>query len=175
MKLKPLSTGIALLFVCGSALAASEEVKMNLVTAQGVGQEIGTVNIDETDKGLTFTPDLKALPPGEHGFHIHAKGSCEPTMVDGKAVAAGAAGGHFDPQNTGKHLGPEGNGHLGDLPALTVDADGKATQPVTAPRIKKIEEIKGLAIMVHAGGDNMADHPKPLGGGGERFACGVIR
>ncbi|PLB93918.1 superoxide dismutase [Cu-Zn] SodC2, partial [Klebsiella pneumoniae] len=25
------------------------------------------------------------------------------------------------------------------------------------------------------GGDNMADSPQPLGGGGERFACGVIK
>jgi Cu-Zn family superoxide dismutase len=28
--------------------------------------------------------------------------------------------------------------------------------------------------MVHVGGDNHADHPQPLGGGGVRFACGVI-
>ncbi|HHU1509993.1 TPA: superoxide dismutase [Cu-Zn] SodC2, partial [Escherichia coli] len=25
------------------------------------------------------------------------------------------------------------------------------------------------------GGDNMSDQPKPLGGGGERYACGVIK
>jgi len=24
------------------------------------------------------------------------------------------------------------------------------------------------------GGDNMSDQPKPLGGGGARYACGVI-
>lgn len=29
--------------------------------------------------------------------------------------------------------------------------------------------------MVHAGGDNHSDHPLPLGGGGERFACGMIK
>jgi Cu-Zn family superoxide dismutase len=29
--------------------------------------------------------------------------------------------------------------------------------------------------MVHAGGDNFADHPQPLGGGGPRIACGVIK
>jgi Cu-Zn family superoxide dismutase len=28
--------------------------------------------------------------------------------------------------------------------------------------------------MVHVGGDNYSDKPKPLGGGGARFACGVI-
>jgi Cu-Zn family superoxide dismutase len=29
--------------------------------------------------------------------------------------------------------------------------------------------------MVHAGGDNYSDQPKPLGGGGDRIACGLIR
>ena len=94
---------------------------------------------------------------------------------DGKAVAALAAGGHFDPQKTGKHLGPYADGHLGDLPAIYVTADGMANYPVLAPRLKKISDIEGKALMVHAGGDNHSDHPQPLGGGGERFACGVIK
>jgi Cu-Zn family superoxide dismutase len=75
------------------------------LTSQGVGQSIGSVKITETDRGLEFTPDLRALPPGKHGFHIHAEGSCQPAMKEGKAVAAGAAGGHYDPQHTGKHEG----------------------------------------------------------------------
>jgi len=29
--------------------------------------------------------------------------------------------------------------------------------------------------MIHAGGDNYADQPAPLGGGGARVACGVIK
>ena len=29
--------------------------------------------------------------------------------------------------------------------------------------------------MIHVGGDNHSDHPKPLGGGGGRLACGVIK
>jgi len=77
-------------------------------------------------------------------------------------------------KKTGKHLGPYADGHLGDLPALFVTEDGKATYPVVAPRIKSLSEIKGKALMVHVGGDNHADHPQPLGGGGARFACGVI-
>lgn len=173
--MKRISLAMLALLACGAAQAASEEVEMNLVTSQGIGQSIGTVKITETDKGLEFAPDLKALPPGEHGFHIHAKGSCQPAMKEGKPSAAEAAGGHLDPQNTGKHLGPKGPGHLGDLPALQVNNDGKATEPVTAPRLKKLDEIKDKALMVHVGGDNMSDHPKPLGGGGERYACGVIR
>jgi Cu-Zn family superoxide dismutase len=38
----------------------------------------------------------------------------------------------------------------------------------------KLSEVKGKALMVHAGGDNFADQPAPLGGGGARIACGVI-
>ncbi len=173
--MKRFSLAILALVVATGAQAASEKVEMNLVTSQGVGQSIGSVTITETDKGLEFSPDLKALPPGEHGFHIHAKGSCQPATKDGKASAAESAGGHLDPQNTGKHEGPEGAGHLGDLPALVVNNDGKATDAVIAPRLKSLDEIKDKALMVHVGGDNMSDQPKPLGGGGERYACGVIQ
>jgi Cu-Zn family superoxide dismutase len=84
-----------------------------------------------------------------------------------------AAGGHYDPAKAGKHLGPKGAGHLGDLPALMVAADGTATQPMTVDRLK-VADVKGRALMIHAGGDNYSDEPKPLGGGGARVACGVI-
>lgn len=147
---------------------------MNLVTSQGVGQSIGSVTITETDKGLEFSPDLKALPPVNMAsiFMPKEAASQPPKMA---ASAAESAGGHLDPQNTGKHEGPEGAGHLGDLPALVVNNDGKATDAVIAPRLKSLDEIKDKALMVHVGGDNMSDQPKPLGGGGERYACGVIK
>ena len=172
--MKRFALAIVTLVVCAGAQAASDEVEMNLVTSQGIGQSIGTVSITETDKGLEFTPHLKALPPGEHGFHVHAKGSCQPALKEGKASAAEAAGGHLDPHKTGKHEGPEGMGHTGDLPVLVVNNDGKATESVVAPRLKKLAEVKGKALMVHVGGDTLSDQPKPLGGGGARYACGVI-
>lgn len=64
---------------------------------------------------------------------------------------------------------------MGDLPLLVVNAEGYATTTVTAPRLKSLDEVKGKALMVHVGGDNMSDQPKPLGGGGARYACGVIK
>ena len=173
--MKRLSLAVLTLLACTGAQAASETVEMNLVTSQGVGQSIGEVTITQTEKGLEFTPDLKALPPGEHGFHIHANGSCQPAIKDGKASAAESAGGHLDPHKTGKHAGPDGEGHLGDLPVLVVNNEGKAIIPVTATRLKSLDDVKGKALMIHVGGDNMSDQPKPLGGGGARFACGVIR
>jgi len=173
MKMKWMSA-VLLGAVCVTANAADTKVSLKMATDKGEGAEIGTVTISETKYGLVFTPELKDLPAGIHGFHVHANGSCAPNEKDGKTVPAGAAGGHLDPQKTNKHDTPWGNGHLGDIPALFVDAKGMATYPVLAPRLK-MADIKDKALMVHAGGENHADHPAPLGGGGARMACGVIK
>ncbi len=158
----------------GYALADSTSVTISKVTAQGTSEELGQIHVEETEHGLLFTPDLKSLPGGLHGFHVHEHGSCDPGHKEGEMSAAESAGGHFDPDTKGKHLGPYADGHLGDLPALYVDEQGLAETPVLAPRLKSISQLQGRALMIHAGGDNYADEPKPLGGGGSRLACGVI-
>jgi Cu-Zn family superoxide dismutase len=154
--------------------AADAVVTMNLVNEQGVGKDIGTITISEGPKGLVFTPKLSGLTPGPHGFHVHQNPDCAAGMKEGKQVPGLAAGGHYDPAGTGKHEGPQGMGHLGDLPALTVGADGTASTAVTAARLK-MSDVKGRSIMIHAGGDNYSDQPAPLGGGGARVACGVVK
>jgi Cu-Zn family superoxide dismutase len=156
------------------AFAADIAVSMNLVNDQGIGKAIGTITISEGPDGLVFTPQLSNLPPGAHGFHVHQNPDCAAGVKDGKQVPGLAAGGHYDPANTAKHEGPQGKGHLGDLPALTVGADGKAVTAVTAPRLK-LADVKGHSLMIHVGGDNYSDQPAPLGGGGARFGCGVIK
>lgn len=165
---------VLVLLAAGSALAGETVVPMNLITEQGVGKAIGTVTLKDTPGGLELAPMLSDLAPGTHGFHVHEKPDCGPGMKEGKPVAGLAAGGHYDPAGTGKHEGPTGKGHLGDLPALTVGPDGKATTPVTAPRLK-VADVLGRSLMIHAGGDNYADAPAPLGGGGARVSCGVIK
>ncbi|MFZ4536292.1 superoxide dismutase [Cu-Zn] SodC [Propionivibrio sp.] len=152
---------------------ADVAVEMNAVDDKGVGQSVGQVVVSESTYGLVFTPSLTGLSPGLHGFHVHENSSCQAREMNGKVVPALAAGGHYDPAATKRHGSPWGDGHLGDLPALYVDATGTATNPVLAPRLK-MADIKGRSLMVHAGGDNHADHPAPLGGGGVRVVCGVI-
>lgn len=158
-----------------TAVHADTTVPMYMATEKGQGQAIGEVTLSDSKYGLVFTPKLTSLPAGVHGFHVHAMGSCDAKEDGGKMVPAGAAGGHLDPQNTKKHGMPWDDGaHLGDLPPLIVDAQGNAMQPVLAPRLK-LASVSGKALMVHAGGDNHSDHPAPLGGGGARQACGVIK
>ena len=159
-----------------STVAQAQELKatMERATPAGPGEGIGSVTVSASPAGAVFKLALKGLPPGPHGFHVHANGACGPTTVNNAPVPAGAAGGHWDADNTGKHEGPSGHGHSGDLPVLEVAADGTAAQSLTAPRIKDLAALKGHALIIHAGGDNYSDQPAALGGGGARLACGVI-
>ncbi len=163
------------MLVLGAPLAQAQTVDLFFAGPNGAEQAAGTVSITQTPYGALLTPDLKGLPAGTHGFHLHDKPSCDATVTDGKPTPAGAAGGHWDPAKTAAHKGPyDATGHKGDLPAIYVGVDGTATYPVLAPRLKA-EEFKGHALMVHVGGDNHSDHPEKLGGGGARMACGVVK
>lgn len=167
-------TGFALLVLLFATPSfAGMLVSIDLVDNQGVVKAAGTVAIDEIPYGLVLTPDLQGLSPGLHGFHVHQNPSCAPAQKEGKMVPGLGAGGHYDPLATSHHGPPWGDGHLGDLPVLYVDTNGHATVPVLAPRLK-LTDLKGRALMIHAGGDNYSDQPKKLGGGGARMACGVI-
>lgn len=156
-----------------SALAAEATVDMHAISASGVGARIGTVTLSDTAGGLQIRPDLAGLPVGDRGFHVHETGNCGAAMSDGKMAAGMAAGGHYDPGGHKAHRGPTGQGHMGDLPALKVGPDGQARDTMTVKRLS-VGDIAGRALMIHGGGDNYADTPAPLGGGGARIACGII-
>jgi Cu-Zn family superoxide dismutase len=151
-----------------TSYAATVEIPMYLTNEAHT--QVGTITATDTKYGLMLTPKLERLTPdlgaGVHGFHVHEKASC--------ADMGMAAGGHLDPKKTKTHLGPySAKGHLGDLPAVYVNADGSLSLPVIAPRLK-VKDILGHSLMIHNGGDNYSDDPKPLGGGGPRMVCGVI-
>ncbi len=163
------------MMIVGGGTACADTVTMNAIDASGVGKVIGSIGLSDANEGLVIMPDLAELPPGDHGFHVHVNPDCgSGAGPDGKPAAGFAAGGHYDPANTGKHLGPRGEGHKGDLPALRVDSAGNAMTAGIAPHLK-LADVKGRAIMIHAGSDNYSDQPSPLGGGGARIACGVVK
>ena len=167
----------ASVMLCGVAMAQTEVIKapIYLLNEQGLGKQIGTVAFCDTPQGLAVAVDVEGLTPGGHGMHIHEAGDCGAAAgPDGKMVPGLAAKGHFDPDKKGAHHGPAAEGHKGDLPLLTAGADGKAKATLTAPRLK-LADVKGRSVIIHAGGDNYSDTPAALGGGGARFACGVIK
>jgi Cu-Zn family superoxide dismutase len=162
--------------IAGPVWAEDVMVDMNAITADGVGEKIGTIRAYDSTNGLVLNLELTGLTAGGHGFHMHENADCRPGEKDGRAAAGLAAGGHFDPHATGKHLGPSGDGHLGDLPVIYVEdseAGGTITRVEAVPRLK-VADLRGHALMIHEGGDNYLDTPEPLGGGGGRIACGAV-
>ena len=152
----------------GACAESPEKIIAPIYSTQN-HRQVGTVSFYDTAKGLKGVVNLEELPVGEHGFHLHEFPDCrakegEPAMM---------AGGHYDPDHTHKHLGPEGDGHKGDLPRLITDDEGSVKTAFYAPHLT-LSEVKGRSIVIHEFGDNYSDEPRPLGGGGKRIACGII-
>jgi len=155
------------------------------VTGDGIS---GTIQFEEIDvqqgtreaaltvglKGVRITAEVTGLPPGPHGFHLHAVGACEPTF--------GAAGGHFDPGPHGM-TDPDANHpfHMGDLPNLIAGADGRATLTATTTRVTlsagpvSLFDADGSAVIIHGNPDQGTTGASGSGlSGGPRIACGVV-
>ena len=169
------SKWLGLLILVPHLLMANTEQTVTIyeATADGQGDKFGTISIQESQYGVVFKPALSGLESGIHGFHLHDNASCDPGQKDGQKAAALEAGGHFDPKKTNKHDTPCREVHLGDLPPLYATEAGEINQSVLAPRLT-LKDLDQHALMIHQHGDNFADKPEPLGGGGARVACGVI-
>lgn len=150
------------------------KVAMHNLHEHGVGQKIGYVFLFDTEDGLAIESSGLRIPrDGYHGMHIHEFGDLTPsTKPDGEKVRGGNAGQHYDPDNSGYHDGPYGSGHRGDLPKILV-RNGEWSGFVVAPRLS-LAEVKDRALIIHSGGDNYSDSPKPNGGGMSRIIGGVI-
>jgi Cu-Zn family superoxide dismutase len=135
----------------------------------------GSATFNERADGVVeFTIQVKGLKPGRHGVHLHAIGKCEPDFA--------AAGGHFDPGPAG-NTDPDANHpfHMGDIPNLTVGADGMGTAQGVTTRVTlsdgplSLFDADGSAIIIHANPDQgITGEPKSGVSGGPRVACGVI-
>ena len=150
------------LLLVGLPLTAGAQAKAELKDAQG--KVVGTAMLNAVSGGVKIALKASGLKTGDHGFHIHAVGKCEPPAFT-------SAGGHVNPGNK-KHgkKNPEG-AHAGDLPNLKVGADGTGSIDVTAGRVT-LKDVAGLALVIHADPDD--EKTDPTGNSGARVACGVI-
>lgn len=162
-------TGALCALALASAAHAAPGDKATSQIKDRNGKALGTVTLTETPQGVLITGELTQLPPGPHGFHVHAVGRCEPPFT--------SAGGHFNPDGK-KHGFHEASGsHAGDLPNLHASSDGKAAADLMAVGLslsgeKGILDQDGAAIVIHAKADDYKTDP--AGDSGDRIACGIV-
>ena len=150
-------------------MALADMAAAEMINADGAA--IGKATFEQTPHGVLMYVEVAGLPPGAHGIHLHAVGSCTPDFK--------AATGHINPDGVPHGLrNPEGPDH-GDLPNLYAGADGSARAEfftvlvsVAGGELPALLDEDGSAVIIH---ENPDDHlTQPIGGAGGRIACGII-
>jgi len=169
MKILKITAASASLLILAAVPASAQTAVAALKSVDG--KDVGAVELTQTPTGVLLKVSVKGLPSGEHAFHVHAVGKCDPPFD--------SAGGHFNPAAK-KHglMASEGH-HAGDMPNLHIPEGGELVVEVLNPAItleqgqpNSVFGPNGTAIVIHAGVDDYKTDP--AGNAGARIACGVI-
>jgi len=134
-------------------------------------KDVGSATLTQTPAGVLITLSVKDLPAGEHAFHVHGIGKCEPSFM--------SAGGHFNPDEK-KHgmMAPDGP-HAGDMPNIHIPAGGElvievlnAAVTLEKGKANSLFGPEGTALIIHARKDDYKTDPTGEAGG--RIACGIV-
>lgn len=161
----------------------SEGAKFELRNASG--SSVGTAQITEEGDHVRLTVEAHGLTPGFHGLHFHQNGKCEANSTPPGGGAPGdflSAGGHLQVGATNAHPSS------GDMTSLQVRSDGKGYLVTTSDAVT-LDQLRGKALVIHAGADNFGNIPGrysreggtgpdentlSTGDAGGRVACGVV-
>ncbi len=131
------------------------------------GQVLGQVRMWETPGGVTFRIGASGLSHGIHGIHVHAIGRCDPPGFT-------TSGPHLNPAARRHGFNNPAGPHLGDLPNVTVSANGVLQEAVSLPgaSFATLLDGDGAALVIHARPDDYVTDP--AGNSGDRIACAVV-
>ncbi len=134
------------------------------------GAQVGMARMYSLGGEVTVNASFTGLPEGTRAVHLHTAGDCS-------AGDFTSAGGHLNPGGNQHGTRNPRGAHLGDLPNVSIAADGTGTMSAilrgTLAEIRgDIFDADGTAIIVHEGGDDY--RTDPTGAAGSRIACGVF-
>lgn len=143
------------------------EAVINAIDDSGVS---GIVRFDQRGSFLEISGQLAGLSPGAHGLHVHENGDCS-------GEGASNAGGHLSPEGHphGSPELPDAEHHAGDLGNVEAGEDGTADFQLADGELQLGSgsyAVNGLAIVVHAGADDLQTQPD--GNAGPAVGCGIV-
>lgn len=156
---------------CAGLTAPAGPVTARAEMRNAAGEIHGAAELTQIGGVVRIVMELQGLPPGPKAVHIHEVGRCDPPGFT-------TAGNHFNPDGK-QHgaLNPRGP-HAGDLPNITIEADGTGRLEAANELINlrdgrtSLFDANGSALIVHAAPDDF--HTDPTGNAGPRLLCGVI-
>lgn len=115
---------------------------------------------------------VRGLPPGRHGFHVHASGYSGVAGNDPEELCD-----HYNPTQQNHGGRGEVGAHAGDLGNLTADSNGAVSEFVCTSRFG-LQEVFGRSLVVHAKEDDLGRggdaESLRTGNSGGRILWGVI-
>lgn len=151
----------------------STEDEVNVTLNDVDGSKVAEATLTAVDDGVKVTLTGEGFTEdGEHAFHVHEKGVCEPDDFE-------SAGGHYNPMDKSHGKEDPDGSHAGDFDNIEADEDGKVDGEFVTDQISLDNEAEstvfteeGTSLVIHADADDYKS--QPAGDAGDRIACGVI-
>src|SRR5215210_6292346 len=151
-------------------IATPAAVALDVPLINANGDAVGLATFTESGDGVTVHLLVEGLSPGEHGWHLHEFGVCDPNGDE----PFSSAGGHWNP-TVQPHGAPDaGAHHVGDFGNLVASANGLADVEFTTTDFTfeagetSVFDEDGTSIVVHEGMDDLVTQPS--GNSGPRYA-----
>ncbi len=192
MRIVAIATLSLALAACGTEQPASDQPTVNAQTAEtqsaanisgaaegtaaaalrtAAGEARGQATVTQVGDGIGVRLEAMNMAPGTYAAHIHTTGRCDPPAFE-------SAGGHWNPTNQQHGRDNPQGPHKGDLPNMTIGADGRGAVEFTIPGASvtggstAMLDSDGAAMMIHEKADDYRTDPS--GDAGARIACGAF-